>query len=344
MEFQKFLLLILVGVFSSTLVIVIVFIIINMCVRGKAEKYVATSENHTKSSFEMSNYFKLNGQEDIRPPLPSRDQFDTESMSNSYEEMPEIPMVAVETSSLQNPVHSPVPQTHTNLLDTKSVSESYDDVDELQRVNSYEDMPEIPMVAVETSSLQNPVHSPVPQTHTNLLDNTSFSESYDDIDELQRVNSYEDMAEIPMVAVETSSLQNPVHSPVPQTHTNLLDNTSFSESYDDIDELQRVNSYEDMPEIPVVAVETSSLQNPVHSPVPQTHTNLLDNTSISESYDDVDKLQMVRGSSVASFPDYLDVHPPPFLNGSDNGSNNVSENYDDIDQLQCDSEDYDDVG
>ncbi|XP_047665174.1 uncharacterized protein LOC113663393 isoform X2 [Tachysurus fulvidraco] len=237
MELQKFILLILVGVFSSTLVIVIVFIIINMCVRGKAAKYVATSENPTKSSFEMSNSFKLNGQEDIRPPLPSREQFDTESMSNSYEEMPEIPMVAVETSSLQNPVHSHVPQTHTNLLDNASISESYDDVDELQSVNSYEEMTEIPMVAVETSSLQNPVHSHVPQTHTNLLDNASISESYDDIEELQRV----------------------------------------------------------------------------------------------------------QGISVASLPDYLDVDPPPFINGSNNGSNNVSENYDD-DQLQCDSEDYDDVG
>ncbi|XP_027034471.1 uncharacterized protein LOC113663393 isoform X1 [Tachysurus fulvidraco] len=289
MELQKFILLILVGVFSSTLVIVIVFIIINMCVRGKAAKYVATSENPTKSSFEMSNSFKLNGQEDIRPPLPSREQFDTESMSNSYEEMPEIPMVAVETSSLQNPVHSHVPQTHTNLLDNASISESYDDVDELQSVNSYEEMTEIPMVAVETSS-QNPVHSHVPQTHTNLLDNASNSESYDDIDEIQRVNSYEEMTEIPMVAVETSSLQNPVHSHVPQTHTNLLDNASISESYDDIEELQRV-----------------------------------------------------QGISVASLPDYLDVDPPPFINGSNNGSNNVSENYDD-DQLQCDSEDYDDVG
>ncbi|GAA6107572.1 uncharacterized protein LOC113663393 isoform X1 [Tachysurus ichikawai] len=204
-------------------------------------------------------------------------------------------------------------------------------------------MPEIPMVAVETSSLQSSVHSHVPQTHTNLLDNSSLSESYDDIDELQSVNSYEEMPEIPMVAVETSFLQSPVHSHVPQTHTNLLDNPSISENYNDIDELQSVNSYEEMPEIPMVAVETSFLQSPVHSHVPQTHTNLLDNTSLSESYDDIDELQSVRGS-VASVPDYLDIYPPPFLNGSDNGSNDLSENYDDIDQLQCDNEDYDDVG
>ncbi|TSP36113.1 hypothetical protein Baya_10285 [Bagarius yarrelli] len=98
-----------------------------------------------------------------------------------------------------------------------------------------------------------------------------------------------------------------------------------------------------MAEIPLVEVETSSLQIPNHNPPTDTHPNFLDNHSASESYDDVDALQnAVQGNyeEVASLPDYLEVDLPPFQSESDNGS----ENYDDVDQLHGKNEDYDDVG
>lgn len=55
--------------------------------------------------------------------------------TNSYEEMPENPKVADETSCLQNPVISISHETHSNFQDDKtnnsSDSESYDDVDKV---------------------------------------------------------------------------------------------------------------------------------------------------------------------------------------------------------------------
>ncbi|KAK3527377.1 hypothetical protein QTP86_021919 [Hemibagrus guttatus] len=181
MELHKFLLVIIIGVFSSTLVIVFLFIIINMCIRRKAAKYAATSNNHTKSSFEMGSTYKQNGQEDIRPPLPPRDQFDTESMTNSYEEMPEIPVVAVENSSLQSHENNHSPQTQINFVDNLSASESYDDVDELQKVRgSYEEVASLPdYLDVDPPPFPN---------------GSDESENYDDVDQLQSdTEDYDDV-------------------------------------------------------------------------------------------------------------------------------------------------------
>lgn len=51
-------------------------------------------------------------------------------------------------------------------------------------------------------------------------------------------NSYEEVAENPMVEDETSSLQKPVISNPPETRINFQDNNSVSESYDDVDRPQ----------------------------------------------------------------------------------------------------------
>ncbi|KAB5522620.1 hypothetical protein PHYPO_G00161620 [Pangasianodon hypophthalmus] len=181
MIFQKFLLLILVGVFASSLVIVVLFVIISMCIRRKAAKYAAMSVNHTKSSYEM-NSFKHVGEEDIRPPLPPRTQLDTQSMTNSYEEVPENPTLADETSSLQEPVISQPPETQISFQDNISASESYDDVDQLQNApRSYEDVVSLPdYLEVDPSPLQN--------------ESDNGSENYDDVDQLHEDNEdYDDV-------------------------------------------------------------------------------------------------------------------------------------------------------
>ncbi|KAF4073216.1 hypothetical protein AMELA_G00256450 [Ameiurus melas] len=183
MEFQKFLLLIIGGVFASSLMIVILFIIINKCIGSKVAKYAAASQNGTQSSFQMGSTFKQNGQEDERPPLPPRSQFDTESMSNSYEEMPENPMVEDKTSSLQKPVISNPPETHINFQDdNNSVSESYDDVDRPQSERySYGDETSLP----DYLDLDPP---PI----ENMSD--TGSENYDDVDQLHSDNEdYDDV-------------------------------------------------------------------------------------------------------------------------------------------------------
>lgn len=183
MEFQKFLLLIIGGVFASSLVIVILFIIINMCIGRKVAKYAATSQNDAQSSFQMASTFKHNGQEDVRPPLPPRSQFDTESMTNSYEEVAENPMVEDETSSLQKPVISNPPETRINFQDNNSVSESYDDVDRPQSERySYEDVSSLP----DYLDLDPPPLQEVSDTG---------SENYDDVDKLHSDNEdYDDVA------------------------------------------------------------------------------------------------------------------------------------------------------
>ncbi|KAF5899832.1 uncharacterized protein DAT39_010447, partial [Clarias magur] len=157
-----------------------------MCIRKKVAKYSAESANHTKSSYEMNNSFKRYVQEDIRPPLPPRDIL--ESNSNSYEEMPEGPSEAEEKLSLQKPVSSSPPKNCIDFQDNCSAGESYDDVDELQNAedtNSYEEMPEGPLVAEEKPFIQNSVSISPPNTCNNFQDNCSASESYDDVDELQ---------------------------------------------------------------------------------------------------------------------------------------------------------------
>ncbi|MCJ8748762.1 hypothetical protein PDJAM_G00168590 [Pangasius djambal] len=236
MTFQKFLLLLLVGVFASTLVIVILFVIINMCIRRKAAKYAAMSVNHTKSSYEMNNSFKHVGQEDIRPPLPPRTQLDTQSMTNSYEEVPENLTVANQTSCLQDVVMSHPPKTHISFQDNNSASESYDDVDQLQNVtNSYKEVPENLTVANQTSCLQDVVISHPPKTHISFQDNNSASESYDDVDQLQNAPcSYEDVASLPdYLVVDPPPLQN--------------ESDNGSENYDDVDELHEDNEdYDDV--------------------------------------------------------------------------------------------------
>lgn len=51
--------------------------------------------------------------------------------TNSYEEMPENPVVAEAVSALQKPVSSSPPKTCTDFQDNQSETESYDDVDEI---------------------------------------------------------------------------------------------------------------------------------------------------------------------------------------------------------------------
>ncbi|XP_046695243.1 uncharacterized protein LOC124379150 [Silurus meridionalis] len=234
MEFQKFLILIIGGIFASSLVIVVLFIIINACIRRKVGKYNTMALKQTKPSNNTESSFKHNGQEEARPPLPPRDQFDTESMSNSYEDMPENPLVADETSCLTSAVIRP-PETQISFQDNISVSENYEEVDEQESAtNSYEDVSENHVAPREFSAVSNPVIVLPPETQVDLQDNLSAADSYDDIDALQNAqNSYEDIISLPdYLEVEQAPFQNK--------------SDSGSENYDDIDKLHSDEDYDDV--------------------------------------------------------------------------------------------------
>ncbi|XP_072550017.1 uncharacterized protein [Salminus brasiliensis] len=192
----NFLWLVIVGVLVSTLTIVLLFIIINVCISKQVARQRARRSKPNQTNLSHENLFPENADvEQKPPPLPSRDQFLTESMSNSYEEVDKLvePMkVEIQSSAPPRPLiqHCEIQSEQEEL---KSVCESYDDVEELNKneSQSYEDVASLP------DYLELDEDPPAFQQQPELLNTPNCSReslaSYDDIGELDASEDYDDV-------------------------------------------------------------------------------------------------------------------------------------------------------
>ncbi|XP_062844786.1 uncharacterized protein LOC134303338 [Trichomycterus rosablanca] len=186
MVLQKFVFLVVGGSILMTVAIVIVFIIINSCIRKTAAKYNAKSKSksnlyNTSSSEKNITLFSYCDQDTKPPPLPSRHQFDTES-NHSYEDMnPVVNTITVsqkQTSPLRQPIISRQPETHINIGDNQNFSNNYKEV---EKTNQY----------VDSSSYEA---SPTPPDYLDL-DQSKDVEDESDLD-------YDDAAPADTVSLE----------------------------------------------------------------------------------------------------------------------------------------------
>ncbi|KAL7838529.1 hypothetical protein AOLI_G00269330 [Acnodon oligacanthus] len=196
---QYFLWLVLVGVIVTTLTIVLIFILINVCISKHAARRRAqiSRTKQNVSSHEVNSLFTTHTDEEKPPPLPSRDQFLVESRSHSYEEMDacvELVKAEVQTLAPPQPPFIQHCETQLNLEDGKSVSESYDDIEQLNQdvAQSYEDVASLPdylELEEEPPALQEE-----PEFHNVQTDSQESLASYDDIDALDNASEdYDDV-------------------------------------------------------------------------------------------------------------------------------------------------------
>ncbi|XP_066514738.1 uncharacterized protein [Hoplias malabaricus] len=198
--FTSFLWLMLVGVIVSTLTIVLIFIIINVCISKNVERRRAniSKANQANSEPKESGLFSANISEEKPPPLPSRDQFlIEESRSNSYEEVDAdacVEPVNVEVQQALPPLQSTFikfPETNNNWDDVKSVADSYDDVEQFDHSapQSYEDVASLPDY-VELEEEPPPLQE---QAEFHSQSEESLA-SYDDIGAIDNVSEdYDDV-------------------------------------------------------------------------------------------------------------------------------------------------------
>ncbi|XP_026068191.1 uncharacterized protein LOC113049779 [Carassius auratus] len=139
MEFthQYFWALLLLAIILVSLMIVMIFIIINVCISKRAARYSTQAKpNHygdrnVKHENEQVHHKEL---EIEKPPLPSRDQFKSmESVDQGYEDLePASDYVEVEDEMNLPAPQQPIFTPHYTTVETKSqdtVSEDYDDVE-----------------------------------------------------------------------------------------------------------------------------------------------------------------------------------------------------------------------
>lgn len=141
---------IIIGVLFFTLVISLIFLLINKCISNKVDQYQTKShqkqpEFHAKSSF----YHPNNLEEDL-PPLPPRTQFETCPEAESYESLDEAPdYVTINDEVVVSPPYSHTMKSRDLDMnyDRHSVySEDYDDVgkyDDKERDQSEEDYDDV---------------------------------------------------------------------------------------------------------------------------------------------------------------------------------------------------------
>ncbi|XP_077062655.1 uncharacterized protein scimp [Siphateles boraxobius] len=138
MEFlrQYFWTILLLAIILVSLVTVIIFIFINVCISKRVARYSTQAKsNH----YDGTNLKKQDNQvchinlENEKPPLPSRDQFKSvDSVDNSYEDVEPVPdYIEVEESTPSAPKQS-IFTPHYTTVEKKSQdqeSEDYDDVE-----------------------------------------------------------------------------------------------------------------------------------------------------------------------------------------------------------------------
>lgn len=196
-QMPSFFLLLIVGIIVSTLTIILIFVIVNVCIGKHAARQEAQElrQNHTN----LSHDHLFPAHEDVEekpPPLPSRDQFLSESRSNSYEEVDTLmnpTKVEIQSSTPPQPTFIQQCKTQFEEQDVNSVGESYDDVEQLNNASqSYEDVASLPDYLELDDELPALQHQP------QLLSTENCSResmaSYDDVGELDNVSEdYDDV-------------------------------------------------------------------------------------------------------------------------------------------------------
>ncbi|KAG5283956.1 hypothetical protein AALO_G00021390 [Alosa alosa] len=120
---------IVVGMVLSSLVIVLVFIIINKCISWKAGNYQPSSTPQTDFYADSRPYHTRDIESDV-PPLPPRDMFESSDSVNQYEpvDLPEY-LKVVEDERPQTMYDQPdIPKSKEALEDQDASTEEYDDV------------------------------------------------------------------------------------------------------------------------------------------------------------------------------------------------------------------------
>ncbi|KAG9282026.1 hypothetical protein AMEX_G618 [Astyanax mexicanus] len=190
-QMPGFFLLVIVGIIVSTLTIILVFIIINVCISKQALKKPPNFLSFCHSLFPAHADV-----EEKPPPLPSRDQFLSESRSNSYEQVDTLisPMkVEIQSPSPPQPTFIQDCKIQFEEEDNKSVGESYDDVEQLNNASqSYEDVASLP------DYLELDDNLPAFQHQEQFISTENCSResmaSYDDVGELDNVSEdYDDV-------------------------------------------------------------------------------------------------------------------------------------------------------
>lgn len=137
---QYFWAVLLLSIILSSLVIVMIFIIINVCISKRAAWYSTQVKPNHYSDRDVKNQINQVHHKDVeieKPPLPSRDQFKSmESVDQGYEELePASDYVEVEDELPLPAPPQPTFTPHYTAVETKSqdqdaVSEDYDDVED----------------------------------------------------------------------------------------------------------------------------------------------------------------------------------------------------------------------
>ncbi|KAI7813545.1 SLP adapter and CSK-interacting membrane protein-like [Triplophysa rosa] len=127
----------LLAIIALSLVIIMIFIIINVCISKKVTSYHTQTKSNNYSDIKLKNQdnpvFHKNV-ENEKPPLPPRDQFQSmDSVDQGYEHVEPLPdYVVVEESAPAEPQQPFTPQyatVETKSQDGVSVEEDYDDVE-----------------------------------------------------------------------------------------------------------------------------------------------------------------------------------------------------------------------
>ncbi|KTG34501.1 hypothetical protein cypCar_00032643 [Cyprinus carpio] len=139
MEFlrQYFWTVLLLAIILVSLVIVMIFIIINVCISKRAARYSTQTKPNHDSDRNIKNQNNQVHHKDFeieKPPLPPRDQFKSmESVDQGYEDLePASDYVEVEDDLNLPAPQQPTFTPHYTTVETKSqdaVSEDYDDVE-----------------------------------------------------------------------------------------------------------------------------------------------------------------------------------------------------------------------
>ncbi|CAL8364584.1 unnamed protein product [Lota lota] len=129
----------LIGTLLASLVIVLIFILINNCILVKDQSKGCFEPCHPPELNVQNFVYKSKDLEEEKPPLPPRTQFMT---SNSYESIPELPeYVKVDEEEPQFP---PPPRETTESCHSVDMStEDYDDIGEENNSQGGEDYDDV---------------------------------------------------------------------------------------------------------------------------------------------------------------------------------------------------------
>ncbi|CAM4535878.1 hypothetical protein PO909_025292 [Leuciscus waleckii] len=128
----------LLAIFLVSLVIVLIFIFINICISKRASWYSTQAKpnhydgTHLKQQDKQVYHINL---ENEKPPLPPRDQFmSTDSVDQGYEDVEPVPDYVVVEESTSPAPQQPIFTPHYTTVEKKSQdqdqdSEDYDDVE-----------------------------------------------------------------------------------------------------------------------------------------------------------------------------------------------------------------------